>query len=435
MAKLSDDVIQKILEMRRRGVNFSEIGSQLKLNRATVRSYCRKYAPQDPVVETMGEGPPKGAAHGSVVDTTEHDGGAACYRVDRPATVEEIMEACKLDKSRWVPQYYKPNSWQGFYKVGTGQDHKVVRLYQSKAVFKRVVAEGMEDAILEFVKGHVQPLPLKAPRTNLPRGEFAVSWGIWDAHIGLYAWQFEVREDFDLGMATRRVLNSIDDMVLELVPYGVEKIWMPVGNDFMHFDSVRHTTAFGEHFLDTDTRYAKVYLAALRCLAHMVDRALELCDDVEVIYVPGNHDITSSFTLCAALSQRYRDDPRVKVDLGANPRKYRTHGGVLMCYDHGRDCKPDQYALIFGTEAKEEWSKSTYREVQIGDKHQRWEKQYEGVIPTNGLLVRRNPSLCNVDAWHHRQGLIGEPVKSVEAWRYDRVGYRGSHVAWARDDG
>lgn len=442
-AKLSDEVIQQILDMRRRGVGAKDIADQFKINRSTVWQYCKKYLIPEVAAAAAtsgsGEPPPDRAEHGQMVDTTEHNGEASCYRMDRPATVEEIMAACKLDPLRWVPQYYKPNSWQGFYKVKDGSGgHQKVRLYQSKAVFKRVVAEGMEDAVLQFVREHVTPVPLDASRGRFGKHpgkkDFAVSWGIWDAHLGMYAWQSEVREDFDLSMATRRVINSIDDMVLELAPYSIEKVWMPVGNDFMHFDSVRHTTAFGEHFLDTDTRYAKVYLAALKCLAHMVDRALEVADEVDVIYVPGNHDITSSFTLCAALGQRYKDDPRVKVDLGANPRKYRSHGGVLIGYDHGQDCRADQYPLIFGTEAKEQWSASTYREVQVGHTHQRRERNYAGVIPTNGLLVRTNPSLCNVDAWHHRQGLIGEPVKSVEAWRYDRVGYRGSHVAWARDD-
>lgn len=434
-AKLPDEKIQEIVALARRGVGVREIGRRLGVNASTASRYVRQYSPTGTAKVEEGEAPPTEFKHGAARDDTAHDGSASVFRADRPATVKEIMEACQLDPLKWVAQYYKPNAWQGFYKLNEAGAHRKVNLYQSKAVFKRVMSGEMENAILAFVREHVRPAPLVIKdRPRRGAGDYAVSWGIWDAHIGLYAWQSEVNEDFDLSIAVRRVKNSVDDMLVELMNYSVAKIWMPVGNDFMHFDSVRHTTAFGEHFLDTDTRFAKVYMAALQCLAYMVDRALEICDDVEIIYVPGNHDMTVSFTLCAALAERYRDDKRVKADLGANPRKYRMHGGTLMCYDHGRDCKPDQYALIFGTEAKEFWSRSTYREVQIGDKHQRWEKQYEGVIPTNGLLVRRNPSLCNVDAWHHRQGLIGEPVKSVEAWRYDEVGYRGSHVAWARDD-
>jgi hypothetical protein len=250
----------------------------------------------------------------------------------------------------------------------------------------------------------------------------------------MYAWNMEVGADFDVDIAVRRVFNAIDDLMVELSLYPLSRIWIPVGNDFIHYDSVKHTTTFGDHFLDTDTRYAKVYQAAVMCMSYLIERCLEQCDDVEVFYVPGNHDTTTSYCLTSTLDQRYRLDDRVKVDLSMSPRKYKTYGGVILGFDHGKDCKPGQYPVIFGEEAKEHWSACTYKEVQIGHRHQRWERNYDGITPTNGILLRMNPSLCNVDSWHHRKGLIGEPVKSVECWRYDKIGYRGSHVAWARDD-
>jgi hypothetical protein len=334
-----------------------------------------------------------------------------------PAKVEELRKLCGLDRRMWVPVRVTARDGPNFITT---------------AYFKRAVTNAVEVAIANFVRGEVKPTKVRRPARKA--GNQMVVWGLWDTHLGMYAWNEETRNDFDVRIASDRVKNSIDDMALELAHYKIGRIVMPIGNDFMHFDSVRQQTAMGEHFLDSDGRFAKVYTAALECLAYLVETAARVAGRVDVLYVPGNHDTTSSYTLCVALAQRYRQWKGLSFDLGANPRKYITHGGVLIGFDHGHDCREAQYPLIFATEAREEWTRSTYREMQTGHKHQRWEKNYEGVVPTNGVLVRRNPSLSNVDAWHHKQGLIGEPMKSVEAWRYDEVAYRGSHVTWARDE-
>lgn len=303
----------------------------------------------------------------------------------------------------------------------------------SKSSSVRGIDIPIQQALVEFSRKTVKPLP--APRSHKRRaGKFAVAWGIWDAHIGSYAWCSETGQDWDVDIAVKRVMRSIDDMVVELAPYAIDRLWMPIGNDFLHFDSVRMTTALGLHQLDVDTRYARVYCAALECLVYMIDRARELCDDLDVMYIPGNHDVTASYTLCVALQQRFLKDARIKFDLGANPRKHRLYGGSLVGFTHGCHMNVTNLVTALATEARDVWSQTTYREVQVGDKHQRWEKQYEGVVPTNGVLLRRNPSLCNVDAWTHNQALCGEAMKSVEAWRYDKIGYRGSHVTWALDE-
>lgn len=429
-----------IIRLRRSGKSTREIGREVGTDAGTVSRILKKYAAGDP--ETGCGGPPPGSREiNRVIDRSDVDGSMEVLKLERPATVEELMAACRLDPHVWVPQFFRGNVWQGFYALrGKEGGHRKVNLYQSRLVCKRVISERLEEAILEFIR-RFGPKPLPKPNRKKGRKKSAtapkdqmVVWGMWDAHIGSYAWDREVGDNWDVDMACSRVHNSIDEMVDELRPYPIRKILMPIGNDFMHFDSVRMKTAHGEHYLDTDTRYARVYLAALMCLSYMIERALEVCDDVELLYVPGNHDTTSSYTLTVALDQRYRNDSRVSADLSMNPRKYRTWGGCLIGFDHGADAPPDRLAQALSEEARELWGAATYREVQIGDKHRRWEKKYEATVPTGGILIRRNPALCNTDAWHHRLAFSGEQMRSVEAWRYDRFGYRGSHVTWARDE-
>lgn len=433
-----------MVALRNQGVSVREISRRYGIDKTTAAKYLTRNMSNGAAkgASEPGEPPPPAHTLDQVIDRVEIDGTVEIAKQDRPLKPQEMMDLCGLDRSKWIPQNFKVNKWQGFARLKVDGSEKLTKvdLYQSKLGVTRVITEELEEGILRFVRENVTALPkplLKAYRgmkDHPSTPQQMCVWGLWDTHIGSYAWNSETRNDWDVDMACCRVCNSIDDMVAELTGYPFERIVMPIGNDFMHFDSSRMKTTFGEHYLDTDTRYARVFQAALSCLSYLVERALELCDNVELLYVPGNHDKTSSFCLTAALAQRYREDERVKVDLRANPRKYVQHGGTLIGFDHGDKCRSNQFSMIMSTEAQEMWATSTYREVQVGHTHQRRERQYDGVVPTNGLLIRTNPSLCNIDAWHHDQGLIGEPMKSVEAYRYDHLGFRGSHVAYARDD-
>lgn len=468
---MTDERVAQAVEMRRQNLSVREIARMLRVHHTTIVRALKKYQPQGGV---PGEPPPVQPLD-TIMDKTDIDGSLDVLKHDGFMSPEDMMEALQLDPAIWIPQYFKGNTWEGFYKqravtrddvvemvcrieehtgveipphkltdamgkileeCNAGKGHKKVKLFQSKLNCKRVVTEFEQAAILNFARKHVQPKPPpKKGRKKKPKDKrepFMVVWGLWDAHLGLYAWRPEVGADFDVDTAVTRILNSIDDIVQELRFYNIKKILMPVGNDFLHFDSVKMTTTMGEHFLDTDTRYARVFEAGLDCMEYMVFRALEICDDIELLYVPGNHDYTSAYTLTSCLRRSFKNDKRVKVDIGPNPHKLRLWGGILIGFDHGQ-IPASRWNTIFAMEAHKEWSRSSYREVQVGHTHQKREVHYEGCIPTNGLTIRTNPTMCNRDAWHHAKGFTGEPVKSVEAWRYDPFSYRGSHVAYVRD--
>lgn len=420
-------LVQKMTDMRADGMTVTAIAKELKLHRSTVSKYLNNYG------NCAGRvGPPIADKVGEVIDRSDIDGSLEITTLDRFLKPSELAELAGLDPQMWISQFCTTNTWQQGFKTEDGGAGKQ-QLYQSKATFKRVIEEEIARAVIAFMEKAIVPLPRpKLKGRVIPEQPQMASWGIWDAHVGMYAWREEVGKDFDLKTAENRVMNAIDDMADELAKYPITRIVMPTGNDFMHFDSVRMTTTHGDHFLDSDSRYAKVYEVGLRCLIYMVHRALEICDQVEVLYVPGNHDYTSSFTLCSAINQRFINDPRVTVDLRATPRKYITHGSTLIGFDHGK-IRPDQLAKIFATETRQHWSDATWCEMQVGHTHQGAGKMYSTISPVNGILVRTHPALCNTDAWHHGMGFTGnEPA--AEAHRYDEYGFKGSHCVRARDE-
>ena len=288
----------------------------------------------------------------------------------------------------------------------------------------------IQQALVDFARTTIRPVAARRGRRRRG-GKYMLAAGLWDAHVGAYAWADEVGEDYDTDIAVRRVKSCVEAMIDEVAPYTIKKILMPVGNDILHVDSARLTTGFGDHRLDVDTRFARVFAAALHVSAYMVERFLDVCDDIELLSVPGNHDVTSSYLLCVALQQRYLNEPRVTVDVSPNPRKYRLHGGTLLGFTHGCHMNVNNLSSAIAVETKALWARSTYREVQVGDKHQRWEKSFANVVPGGGILIRRVPALCSADYWTYSQAFLGESSRVLEVYRYDEVGFRGSHVVYA----
>lgn len=434
---LSEEMVRKVRDLRSQGLTYKEVARQAGLSYGAVHKACNSGHPSESPVSndsTRGQVPVN-----TPIDNRDECGGETIIvKPDKPLSVEEVAELFKIDLRVWTPLSVKTNQWQGFYKVETGEGHRKVPLWQTSVVWKRVVAPQIEQAIIDTLGQHIRPVAASSMPKSIRRQAVAdpqmLVWGLWDAHLGMYAWHSEVGQSYDMDTAVARVCNSVDDIVSEVRDYPITQIVMPIGNDFLHYDNIRQKTTHGDHHLDADGRYAKLFAAALKCLIYMVERAVTVCDKVHVVYVPGNHDLTSSYALCVALSQRYINDERITFDIRANPRKYVAFGGTLLGFDHGQGANARQLSLIFAQECAEHWSKSHYREIQVGHTHQRRVHEFESVIPTNGVTIRTNPALCNTDAWHHTQGLIGEPMKSVEAWRYTTVGYVGSHVAWACDE-
>ncbi len=278
--KVDEALILKMVRLRNDGKSTRQIGEEVGLSFGRVAHYLRKHGPDNGarkkdtkgrrIAPSTAGGPPPEQPIGQVVDATDIDGTIDLLQLDRFASPDELAQMAGLDPTLWIPTHFKPNSWQGYGRVKEQVGNVVqtrlekVQLFQSKATFKRIIEGGHEDAIRRWMEDNVKAAPFRSKKRpeRVADGEGQLlSWGIWDAHLGQYTWGPEVGSDSDINQATRRVFNSIDDMRAEVEPYPISRILMPIGNDFMHFDSVRMTTTHGSHFLDTDSRYAKIFLA------------------------------------------------------------------------------------------------------------------------------------------------------------------------------
>lgn len=344
---------------------------------------------------------------------------------------DDVLSKYGLDPACWRVTRVVPNQYQSFYRQKDRTTHTVVTLHSLRVYIERSVPESIEEVALKLA-AKIKPLP-KPPTRNRRKkteeGQLAVL-GLYDAHIGAYAWAGEVEEDNDTELAATRCKNAIDDLCDDLARYPIEKMLLPIGNDFMHYDNARGETTSGRVVTEFDSRYPRVVETCHEVLCHLVDRALEVCDDVELVFVGGNHDFMTSLHLTHWLAQRYRNDPRVSVDTVARKRKYRMWKSVLIGFAHGDGLNLKEVYRHMAEESRENWANATCREFHFGDKHHRKQIDQKTVDSYGRVTLRQNPSLSPRDKWTYDNGY--DSLRCADVWRYDGRAYRGMSTAYPR---
>lgn len=356
-----------------------------------------------------------------------------CGRIDRPYSEPEVLQLAQVDTTIWETEKFK--TWSSFYRSKDRLSH--TKVWHSSLTLRRKLPIGFAEAVKEFLEENAAGLlnrqtpPVIPPKRGLPQ---AAVTGFWDAHLGNFAWHEETGSDYDTKIATRRLFNATDDLVAELAPHNLQTVFYVLGNDFYHMDNAKGETPTDGFLLDKDTRSAKVWKAGISIQKHIIDRFRQICPNVRVVLIPGNHDETSSWWLCQVLEAHYRETPGITFDISAIARKYFLWERVLLGFAHGHLIQPAKAIGNLFSEARDLISASTYCEIHAGHKHHREEFELSKTLSNeHAITLRRNPSLASTDAWHYGRGFTGADRMAI-AWRYYPHGLAGNHIAWSRDD-
>ena len=347
-------------------------------------------------------------------------------------TEDEVMAKYGLDTAIWQVTRVVPNQWQGFYKKGVKgeESHEVVTMHSLRIYVERSVTPGLEIAAATLAS-RIKPLP-RARRTTQrgfkPDDQMAV-FGLYDAHIGALAWEGETDGNNDTDIAVARCKAAINDLITKLSKHPVKKMIVPFGNDFMHFDNERGETTSGRVVTDFDSRYGRVLVACHDVAAHLIDLCLEIADEVEIVYVGGNHDKLASLHIVHWLDQRYKDDQRVTVDVTMHPRKYRLWGSTLLGFAHGDRLVLQECYRHMAEESREHWATATCRELHFGDKHHRKQMNLTAIDTIGKVTLRQNPTIAPRDYWTQKMGF--DAVRCADVWRYTRLGFVGMDTTYA----
>lgn len=280
--------------------------------------------------------------------------------------------------------------------VSTLRDHdgNVVMEWTKTNVHQQHYAEALYQAIADettWLRGMADPI--EPPQYN--QEDLLTVYGIGDAHLGMFAWEEECGENFDLKIAMRDLTTAIDHLV-ELAPPSKHAIVLSVG-DLVHFDNESKTTTAGTR-QDADTRWSKVMRAAIVGGRHCTDRALEKHELVDDYWLSGNHDTHSSMAVSLALQAFYEREPRVRVSTSSAPFQYYRFGKVLLGFTHGHECKADKLQSVMACDRPRDWGETEFREWLTGHVHHLSVKEYEGCV------VKTLRTLATKDRWHTGAG-------------------------------
>ena len=223
---------------------------------------------------------------------------------------------------------------------------------------------------------------------------------VTDFHLGMYAYEAETGEDWDIKIARDVFLNSIHDMVSASPKAGTGMLCQL--GDFLHWDGILNVTPQSGHILDADTRYAKLVDLTMSVMAEAVNIMLAHFGKVVIVNAEGNHDISGSIWLRKHLAHLFSKDRRVQVIDNDYPYYAYLHGQTMLGFHHGHKMKLPQLHKLFASEPRfrEMWGKSNYTYIHTGHYH------HERVVEDGGAIAEQHPTLAARDAYAARGGWV-----------------------------
>jgi hypothetical protein len=302
-----------------------------------------------------------------------------------------------------------------------------------EVTFKRKPIEGdILESFKELIKGMpIVELPTKRPGRYLPKNNgIAAEITTFDAHLGKLAWEQETGyRNYDLNIAIADYQYATDRNLELIRPHRPDKIFYIIGQDMYHMDNLAGHTTTGDHTLDVDGRITKVHKKAFEVSRNNIWKASTIAP-VEVIWIPGNHDFLASYMLAFALKEHFRNDPRITVDVGENPRKARLWGNLLVGWTHRIVGKHTVWSNELAQEFPKLWGESKFREWHHGDQHKKQDVKTMPVFTSGGVICRQITALSPVDKWH-TDNVFTDAVPGGEAflWSKDQ-GVFANFITW-----
>lgn len=201
------------------------------------------------------------------------------------------------------------------------------------------------------------------------------------------------------------------------VPYQINRILFPIGNDFFNSNTSENMTVHGTPQRD-DVRWQRTYQLAKKTIIGLIETMTTLAP-VDILIVKGNHDEERIFYFGDTIESWFHNNPNVKVDNRPIGRKYYSYGKVLLGLTHGYHERVVKLKDILYLEARGMLDQAQYIEWHTGDKHHKEDFVLKTNETENGIVIRLLRSLTSPDAWHYNKGLNGA-LRAAESFLWDK---------------
>jgi hypothetical protein len=193
--------------------------------------------------------------------------------------------------------------------------------------------------------------------------------------------------------------------------YNLEKVIFVIGPDTLNMDTFDGTTTKGTPVENSETA-TKAYMKAFDAICLAIGKIKHFCDNLEVVFIPGNHDRLSSFHLIHAVSQVFKMTPEITFNTNYKERKVILYGTNMIALEHG-DVSSKNNPLVFATDFPKEWGSSTHRFLYTGHYHGRKTKEVITENEEQGFITRIIPALTSSDYWHYHNKWTGNQRAAI----------------------
>lgn len=331
----------------------------------------------------------------------------------RVTTLADLLEVCGVDGNEWSVERWSCKAWEGYSKNNDGHAVITDTMFSVTATFMRNFSFSIvNDYVSSLVEKMIIHAPPYFPIVYIPRSVpgYLLEASCYDLHLGKLAWDEESGRNYNLRIAEKRYEDALSDIIHSSSAYSIDRILLPLGHDFFQVDGRENKTAHGT-VVSTDGRQQKVFQVGCDVIVRGIDR-LRLIAPVDVVMVPGNHDLESNFSLGEVLKAWYRNDSSVNIDNRAAVRKYYEYGKVMLQLMHGsEETTSVKCAELAAAEQPEMWGRTLYRESHQGHRHKKQgtiqKVQYtEEYGERLGFITRIISALSETDDWHFGRAFV-----------------------------
>lgn len=279
-------------------------------------------------------------------------------------------------------------------------------VFSKKKEAKDYTAEDFAKFLVDYESNYIpQPQP-ELERAKLIDVEISLS----DFHLA----KRHIDGDNSPSVRCKRYFEAATNLIYDVKAlYDIDRIVFPISNDFFHTDNFHHQTTAGTP-QETIVDYAHEYELGFALLVDTIGMLKNVCKELHVVLVQGNHDRTKSYYLAHALDVYFNAEPNIYFDREHSVVKATMLGETFIGYHHG-NCKIEDLPLLFAThpDYSQMFGYAKYREVHTGDKHHYMAKEVKGV------RIQQMPSLSGTDRWHQDNNFV-HSVRAALALVYDK---------------
>lgn len=324
--------------------------------------------------------------------TVDIDKGTATFRgkvSEEPKSPEDIIRLLNINTDEWkLSQYWNKQRSDGW--------------FISALVSKK---KHEESDYLEHLIKNWTPQPQRIDKVATAYDETlettAAVISLQDIHFGKEG-NTTIAEDFkytvvDLITRARRIAN-------------LDKVFYVIGGDLLNMDTFSGTTTSGTP-VDNCQTAMETYVEAFDAIYWSIGYIKAHCQNLQIVYIPGNHDRLSSFHLAHGLSKAY-EDMNITWHVDYTERRVLKYGDNFFAFEHG-DTNTKNSLLIYATENPKEWGDTKYRTLYTGHLHTKKKIEYITEDEKTGFSIKILPSLSRSDYWHYHNKFTGNKRAGV----------------------